>query len=186
MDTDNVAPPHSKQEISDQIIKMFPEMDLGVPSGGGKGLPLFRMLGTAHESVVLRVGWRYLAVFSRGESFIVDALSSTDPGFKFSFRRGVGRVWLRALRNLVRRQEVRAGRFEVRCLDVPPTHQSFIWLYSATSNILVKIHELGQVCQREKFRDLQEVQGETQVALDRNIARFEQMRRNSRTQPGKP
>ncbi|MCU1253679.1 MAG: hypothetical protein JWQ49_6708 [Edaphobacter sp.] len=178
MDIDSTRAPHSKDEILNQIARAFG--DLGVKSKSMarvRWLPLFRMYWNAEEPKILAMGWRHIVVLSIGESYVVDELNNKDSGSTFVFRRGVGLVWLNAIRRLYRRKNMNSNTHQLRCLDVPAIHQSFIWLHTKdAANILLRLHSHGEICHREKLQDLAQIKTEMQVALQKNVARFDQMK----------
>jgi len=171
-------PPHSEKEILARVISVFADLDLGKsPRSTVKSLPLFRMAWNKDEPVVTRLGWRYLVVIHSRDSFVVDALSTGDSGFRFLFRRGAGEAWQQAIQRLNRRAQVKARSDEPRCLDVPAVHRSYIWLASSTGgDLLINIHDHGQVSQRARLRNLQEVQREAQLALEGKVQAFARMK----------
>jgi hypothetical protein len=141
-------------------------------------IPLYRMISEKEEIALRTTGRRYLVLFE-SESFAVDGYDSDGADSAWQVHRGAGRVWMDAIEKLYRRKSVkRIGRHELRCLDVPPVHRSFIWIHIPRGeDIFLCTLDHGETASRRRFINFARVSQEMRLALDQKLHGFELMKK---------
>jgi hypothetical protein len=141
-------------------------------------IPLYRMI-SEKERVALRVtGRRHLVLFD-SESFSVDGYDSDGADVVWLVSRGAGRVWMDAIRKLYCRELVKGiGRHELRCLDVPAVHRSFLWIHIPRGeDLFLCTLDHGETTSRRRFINFARVSQEMRLALDQKLHGFELMKK---------
>ena|ERR1035437_3055160 len=161
------------------VIDAFADLDLNRADPlGVTTIPLYRMISEKGKIALRTTGRRHLVLFD-SESFSVDGYDSDGADVVWQVSRGAGIVWIDAIRKLYRRELVkRIGRHELRCLDVPAVHRSFLWIHvPGGEDFFLCTLDHGETTSRRRLIDFARVSQEMRLALDQKLHGFELMKK---------